>query len=136
MAKTGDVEFNWNSSAATTYQYMLSLNSDNQKAWQVQQLYTQPPSLIKNDVTMTIKAAPKIRLADGSSNSAVMDIANVKTQLRTLADSATEISLNGYDDQTYKVMFDPTATRIRAKFDETGRIAEYDIDLRCYDRHQ
>ena len=102
----------------------------------MQQLFTQPPSLLKNELTMTIKAGPKLRLADGSANSAVMDIANVMTQLRTLTDSKTEINVNGYDNRTYKVLFDQTATRVRARFDETGRIAEYDIDLKCYDRHQ
>ena len=136
MAKTGDVQMNYNANASTTYQYMLSLNSENQKAWQVQQLFTQPPSLLKNELTMTIKAGPKLRLADGSANSAVMDIANVMTQLRILTDSKTEINVNGYDNRTYKVLFDQTATRVRARFDETGRIAEYDIDLKCYDRHQ
>ena len=136
MAKTGDVEFNYNANATTTYNYMLALNADNQKAWQVQQIYTQPPSLIKNQIDMTIKAGPKMRLSDGTSNSAVMDITNVKTQLRSLADSTTEIALNGYDDQSYNVLFDPAATRIVSKFDETGRIVEYDINLKCYDRHQ
>lgn len=136
MSKTADVEFNYNANASTTYQYMLALNADKQKAWQVEQIYTQPPSLIKNEITMTIKAAPKVRLADGTSNSTTRTIANIKAELRILTDSKTEIVLDGYDGQTYNVMFDQTATRIRAKFDETGRITEYDIDLRCYDRHQ
>ena len=131
--KTGDVQFQWNS---VDYDFMLALNSDGQKAWQVKQLHTQPPSLAKNEVAMTIKAGAKLRLADGTSNSAIMDIANVKTKLRILVDATTEITLNGYDDQTYKVLFMPEATRIMSKLDETRRLPEYDIDLMCLDRHQ
>ena len=133
MAKTGDVLFTHNS---TEYNYMLALNADKQKAWQVTQFYTNPPSLIKNQIDLTIKAGPNLRLADGTTTSTNMDIATVQSDLRTLTDSTTEITLDGYDGQTYNVLFDPTATRITAVFDDTRRIPQYDIGLRCYDRHQ
>ena len=137
MAKTGDVEFNHNANASTTYQYMIATRKDTgEKLFEVRPKYTSPPSLIKTELFMTIKAGPKIRIADGTSNSAVMDITNVMTQLRTLIDSTTEIALNGYDNQSYKVLFDKDAGQAVPVFDETGRIVNYDIALHCWDRHQ
>jgi hypothetical protein len=136
MAKTGDVEFNYNANTTTTYQYMLALNDNGRKAWAVQQLFTQPPSLIKNQIDLTVLAAPKVRLADATSNSATQDIANVETQLRTLINSTSEIKLNGYNNIVYNVLFDKVGSQIESVFDETGRIANYRIQLRCYDRWQ
>ena len=137
MAKTGDVEFNYNANASTTYQYMIATRKDTgEKLFEVRPKFTQPPSLIKNEIFMTIKAGPKIRLADGTSNSAVMDITNVAAQIRTLADSTTEIALNAYGNLTYKVLFDKDAAQITPEFDETGRIAFYNVALHCWDRHQ
>ncbi|RLC34001.1 MAG: hypothetical protein DRZ76_03485 [Candidatus Nealsonbacteria bacterium] len=132
MAKTGDVMFTL---SATEYNYMLAVDANGRKRWNMQQLFTQPPSLIKNKIDMVIQAAPSMRQADGTVIS-TRDIATVLGELRTLADSTSVITLDGLEDQTYNVLFDQRATNARSIVDETGRIVQYEIEISCWDIYQ
>jgi len=131
MAKTGDVQFT-NVTANVNYDYMLVETPGAGKRWQLQQLFTTPPSLIKSKVNMTILAAPSMRQADGNIISD-RTINTVLTELRTLTDKLTVTELNGLDNQTYKTLLDNTATAVRSVKDETGRIVQYEIDLSLWD---
>lgn len=126
MARTGDVRF-------ADYHYMLQV-TNNEKAWSAQQLVTEPPSLIKSKIDMVILAAPKMRQADNDVI-ATRNIATVLGELRTLADTATLIELEGLDAQTYNVMFDKAATKVRSIRDESGRITQYEISISCWDMY-
>ena len=132
MAKTGDVMFTL---SETEYNYMLAVDANGRKRWNMQQLFTQPPSLIKNKIDMVIQAAPSMRQADGTVIS-TRDIATVLGELRTLADSTSVITLDGLEDQTYNVLFDQRATNARSIVDETGRIVQYEIEISCWDIYQ
>jgi len=127
-----DVRFTFDT---TNYDYMLAIDANGRKRWGVQQLFTQPPSLIKNKVDMVIKAAPKVRIKAGTVDS-TRTIANVLTELRTLADKVVNMTLTGLDEKTYKVLFDKAATNARSIIDETGRIIEYEIDISCWDMYE
>jgi len=120
--------------SGTTYQYMLALDKDGQKKWDVQPLFRQPPSLLRNKIDLTIKAAPSMR----DLNDVVYttrDITTVLAELRVLTDGDT-ITLTGFDAGTYYVTFDPNAAHIRSIMDEAGRITEYEIDISCWDLYQ
>lgn len=135
MAKTGDVMFTADS---VEYNFMLAVDDNGRKRWQVQQLFTQPPSLIKNKIDMVAKAGGHIRLADGSTISTAMDIDDLLEDLRTLTDETdpTEIVLSGLDAETYNVLLDKAATSANSVVDETGRITEYEIAISCWDLFQ
>jgi len=129
MAKTGDVEFNIN--VNTVYNYML-VERDGRKAWGLQQLYRVTPSLIKTKLDMIIEAKPSMRQVDGNVI-VTRDIANVITELRTLSDATSVIALDGFDGQTYNVLFDPKATTITQVLDETGRETQrYEVAISCW----
>ena len=127
-----DVRFTFDT---TNYDYMLAIDANGRKRWGVQQLFTQPPSLLKNKIDMVIKAAPKVRIKAGTVDS-TRTIANVLTELRTLADKVVNMTLTGLDEKTYKVLFDKAATNARSIIDETGRIIEYEIDISCWDMYE
>lgn len=135
MAQTGDVMFVADS---VEYNFMLAVDDNGRKRWQVQQLFTQPPSLIKNKIDMVAKAGPYIRLADASTITTAMDIDDLLEDLRTLADETdpTEIVLTGLDDETYNVFLDKAATNAVSVVDETGRVVEYEIAISCWDLYQ
>jgi len=126
-----DVKFTLNS---TDYEYMLAVDTNGQKHWNVQQLLRQPPSLLKNKIDMVILAAPSIRDLDDDVYP-TRDIDTIMGELRILADSDT-ITLTGFDDRTYYVTFDPNATNVRSIVDESGRVTEYEIDISCWDLYQ
>ena len=119
---------------ATSYEYMLAPDDNGQKKWSVQQLFRQPPSLLKNKIDMTIKAAASIRQT-GDDIVPTDDITTVLAGLRTLTDGDT-ITLTGFDAGTYYVTFDPNATNVRSVVDESGRVTEYEIDISCWDLYQ
>ena len=126
-----DVKFTY---SGTSYEYMLAVDNEGQKRWAVQQLFKQPPSLLKNKIDMVILAAADMRdldnvLADDR------DITTVLAELRVLTDGDT-ITLVGYDAQTYYVTFDQNATNARAITDDSGRITEFEIDISCWDLKQ
>ena len=127
-----DIRFTFN---ATNYDYMLATDANGRKRWSVQQLFTQPPSLLKNKIDMVVKAAPKVRIKAGTVDS-TRTIGNVLPELRTLADKVVNMTLTGLDEQTYKVLFDKAATNARSVIDETGRIIEYEIDISCWDMYE
>jgi hypothetical protein len=129
MAKTGDVMFTYD---AIEVNYMLAVDEEGRKRWSVQQLFTQPPSLIKSKVDMVIKAAPNMRQANGTVIS-TRTIATVMTELRTLTGKLAAITLSGLDALTYKVLLDQRATNVTSVVDETGRITEYDITVSCWE---
>ena len=128
MAKTGDVMFTYDT---TEINYMLAVDANGRKAWQVQHLFTQPPSLIKNKIDMTIKAAPKMRRVDGTVIT-TRTIDAIMAELQTLTNRKINITLNGLDAQFFNVLLDPKATRVLSVADETGRKVEYDIDISCW----
>lgn len=128
---TTDVSF---VSGATTYEFMLAEDENGQKKWAVTQLFSQPPSLLKNRIEATLKAAPSVRQSDDEVTE-LKTIALVKAELRTLID-VSNITLTGLDGLTYYVTFDATATNIRSIIDTTGRIVEYEIDIACWDLYQ
>lgn len=132
MATVGDISFTFDS---TTYDYMLAQDENGQKAWRVRQLFMQPPSLLKDKIDMTILAAPETR---DTTEAIVTDksIATVLVELRVLADKTSAITLTGFDGQTYKVLFDQSATNIKSILDPTGRITHYTIDLSCWNLYQ
>ena len=126
-----DVKFTY---SGTDYEYMLALDDNGQKKWSVQQLFRQPPSLLRNKIDLTIKAAPSMR----DLNNVVYttrDITTVLAELRVLTDGDT-ITLTGFDKRTYYVTFDPNATNVRSVVDESGRVTEYEIDISCWDLYQ
>jgi len=126
----GDITFNL---ANTTYSYMV-VEDNGRKQWSYQHLYSIPPSLIKGKVDVVILAAPAMRNVAGNVI-ATDTIANVLTQLRTLTDAVTDITLTGYDAASYKVLLDPKATQVRSALDETGRITRYEIAISCWERY-
>lgn len=126
-----DVKFTY---SGTSYEYMLAPDSNNQKRWAVRPLFRQPPSLLKNKIDMTIRAAASVRDLDNTVFT-TRTISTVLTELRTLTDGDT-ITLVGYDGATYYVTFDPNAAYVKSVIDESGRITEYDIDLSLWDLHQ
>ena len=120
--------------SVTDYEYMLASDDNGQKKWSVQQLFRQPPSLLRNKIDLTIKAAPSMR----DLNDVVYttrDITTVLAELRVLTDGDT-ITLTGFDAGTYYVTFDPNATNVRSVVDESGRITEHEIDISCWDLYQ
>ena len=120
----------------TNYDYMLAVDANGRKRWGVQQLFTQPPSLLKNKIDIVVKAAPKVRIKAGTVDS-TRTIGNVLPELRTLIDKVANITLTGLDEQTYKVLFDKAAaSNARSVIDETGRITEYEIDISCWDMYE
>ena len=135
MAKTGDVMF---TADAVEYNYMLAVDENGRKRWQVRQLYTQSPSIVKSKIDMVIVAAPHMRQASDGTVIETRTIATVLGELRTLVDEVDpeEIVLDGLDVQTYNILFDKTATDVRSVVDETGRIVEYEITLSCWDLYQ
>lgn len=129
MAKTGDVMF---TKDAVDYNFMLATDEGNRKYWDVQPDYSQPPSLVKQRIEMVIKAAPKVRLADGTTIVTNNDVATVMGQIETLYGSPeTPMALSGYDDISYNVILPEQCARAKAVRDASGRITEYDIALRC-----
>lgn len=131
MAKTGDVQFNINVNA--TYDYMLVEQNGN-KAWAYQHLFTVAPSLIKGKLDMVVLAAPAMRNVAGNVI-ATRTIATILTELRTLTDVVADMTLDGFDAATYKVLLDPKATQVRAAYDETGKIVRYEIAISCWERY-
>ena len=129
MAKTGDVQFTYNS---TSYDYMIAVIG-NQKQWYAEQRALMPPSLILTKIDMVILAAPEMPQADGEVIT-TRTISAVLAELRILADKETPITLDGYDGVTYKVLLDPIATKITSVKDESGRITQYHIAISCWDR--
>ena len=126
-----DVKFTY---SGTSYEYMLASDDNGLKKWSVQQLFRQPPSLLKDKIDMTIKAAASVRESDDDVVT-TKTISTVMTQLRTLADGDT-ITLVGLDAQTYYVTFDPNATSVRSVTDESGRVTEYEIAISCWNLYQ
>ena len=128
-AKTGDVKFT--TVAPVDYNYMLAVR-DNEKAWYVEQRVKQPPSLVLTKIDMTILAVPAMTQANGARIT-TRTIGTVLTELRTLADTSTAIVLDGFDGQTYNIMLDTKASKVRSIKDESGRITQYWIDISCWD---
>lgn len=128
MATVGEVVIGSN-------HYMLAQDAQGKKAWKVMQLFYQPPSLIKEKIDLTILAAPQMRDDTGT---VVTDraIGTVIDELRVHADAVAAITITGLDDETYKVLFDKTATQVRSVLDPTGRITHYEIDLSCWGLYQ
>ena len=120
--------------SGTDYEFMLAVDTNGRKQWQVQQLFTQPPSLLKNKIDMTIKAAPSMREGDNVPITD-KDIETVLGELRILIDGDT-ITLTGFDGETYYVTLDPKSTNAQSVVDESGRITEYNIDISCWDLYQ
>ncbi len=128
MATVGEVVIGAN-------HYMLAQDANGQKSWQVRQLFMQPPSLIKDKIDLTILAAPQMR---DNASVVVTDrtISTVLGELRVHTDAVVAITMTGKDAQTYKVLFDQTATNCRTILDPTGRITQYEIDLSCWNLYQ
>ena len=119
---------------ATSYQYMLCEDDKGQKLWDVEPKFDQPPSLIKNRVTLSIKAADQMRDQDDKVIKH-RDIDTVQGEIRTLTDGE-DITLLGWDDRTYYVTFDVNAAHAVAIRDKSGKITEYRIDIICWDLYQ
>lgn len=134
--KTGDVMFTIDKGGAgeKDYNYMLAIR-DNQKQWYVEQRVLQPPSLILTEIHMTVLAAPEMTQANGVPIS-TRTISTVLGELRTIADTATVIVLDGLDDEIYNVMLDPRATKTTSVKDESGRVTQYEIAISCWDMKQ
>jgi hypothetical protein len=130
--KTGDVKF---TIGATDYNYMLAVDGAGRKRYSVQQLFTRPPSLIKNRIDMVIMAAPNMRQANGTVITS-RTIALVLAELDIFRKAVAVITLEGLDAQTYKILLDPRATNATSVVDETGRIVEYEIAISCWDLYQ
>lgn len=127
MAKTGDVMFTL---SETEYNFMLKADERGRKAWNVRQLARPAPSMAKQKVDMVIVAAADMRQADGTAIN-TRTIATILAELRTLADATgiNDVALNGYDAESYFILFDIDATSVTSRTDESGRMTEYDIAL-------
>jgi hypothetical protein len=134
MAKTGDVQFT--TAGSTDYNYMLAQDKEGNKRWTVEKQHNPPPSVILDKITMTISVAARMRQQTSSTIITTRDIATVLAELRILADETSDITLIGFDAQTYYVLFDPTACVANSILDETGRITHYHVDLICWNRDQ
>lgn len=127
MMKAQDVKFTLDD--GTTYTYMLARTEEG-KAWKVDRVFTQPPSIIKYQIEMTIAIG-----GDRARRSGALQLRRVKQvieDLEVLIDETADITLTGLDDIDYYVSIDPKGLKLDVRSDESNRDCEYNVTLLCW----
>lgn len=131
-AVTGDMDLAV--SGGATYNWMI-VEKNGQKLWNYEPLFTQPPSMIEGRITCTILAAPKMRQGDGTVI-ATRTIATLLTELAACnAEKTNNLTIQGHDGATYTAFMSGNPYRVRAIYDPSGRIEQFEIDLEFIEQH-
>lgn len=123
--KPFDVTFNFDSKS---YGYMLA-RVNGRKAWQVERIYTLPPSLIKYKITLMINAREDQLNRVGVKQSKQLE--EILQEIEQIV-LASNVILDGYDEMEYNILVDQAGMQTSAVIEEQTRKPEHHIALTCW----
>jgi len=123
--KAHDIRFVLNN--GTTYDFMLARTNDGKKAWNVERLFTRPPSMIKQRIDLTITARE-----DEITSSAARQLKRVKEileEIDAMMVGTDTIKLTGLDNVQYPIVIDAKGSQLETVIHEQERDPEYQVTL-------
>lgn len=119
-------DITFKTSAGKTYQYTLS----NSESWNVQTVFSQPPSIIKHKIALKISASQdSVNMTGGLSRKGAQVIVD---ELADLAQETSAITLTGYDGETYAVLLAIDGIRVSLPRDEKTRTPEFEVTVNLW----